>query len=69
MTSQRKVATTVLQVIALVAVVSIALPVLMIVMMFVELKAFGTQHLMNGLDAIGLSKVLKVIFNALGING
>jgi len=58
-----------LQVITVVALLLIVSPVLVLVIMVVEHSLFGTRHFTNGLEAIGLTKVLEAMFNALGING
>jgi hypothetical protein len=45
------------------------LPVLVVAVIILEHALFRTRHFSNGLEAIGLTKVLAAIFNALGMNG
>jgi hypothetical protein len=47
----------------------IALPFVVIFLIVLEHVAFRTQFFSNGLEAIGLTKVLQALFTALGING
>jgi hypothetical protein len=69
MTRYRTLTHTVLQVVAIVALLLVASPVVMFVIMFLEHRLTGTRHFMDGLEAIGLTKVLQAMFDALGING
>ena len=56
--------------ILVVAVVSlVALPVVVVGLILLELLLFGSRHFSNGLEAIGLTKVLQAVFDALGMNG
>src|SRR5262245_48757448 len=45
------------------------LPVVVVALILLEALLFGSRHFSNGLEAIGLTKVLEAIFNALGMNG
>lgn len=47
----------------------VLLPVIVVASIILEHVLFRTHHFSNGLQAIGLTKVLKAIFNALGMNG
>ena len=47
----------------------VALPFVVVVIFFSEHLLFGTRHFGNGLEAIGLTKVLQTILDALGMNG
>jgi hypothetical protein len=47
----------------------IVLPFFVLGLIALEHFSFGTRYFSNGLEAIGLTKVLEALFNALGING
>ena len=47
----------------------IVLPVAVVVLIALEGLVFGTRYFIDGMEAIGLTKVLESLFNALGING
>ena len=47
----------------------IAFPFVVVLLIVLEHVAFRTRFFSNGLEAIGLTKVLQAIFTALGING
>ena len=47
----------------------VALLFVVVVIFFSEQLLFGTRHFSNGLEAIGLTKVLLTILDALGMNG
>jgi hypothetical protein len=48
---------------------AVALPFAVVLLIVMEHVAFRTRFFSNGLEAIGLTKVLQALFTALGING
>ena len=48
---------------------AVALPFVVVLLIVLEHVAFRTRFFSNGLEAIGLTKVLQALFTALGING
>ena len=47
----------------------VAFPFVVVLLIVLEHVAFRTRFFSNGLEAIGLTKVLQALFTALGING
>lgn len=47
----------------------VMLPFLVVALIILEHLVFGSRHFSNGLEAIGLTRVLQAIFDALGMNG
>lgn len=67
--SQSNPLRTAIRVFAIAAVSLVALPVIVVALIVLEHLLFGSRHFSNGLEAIGLTKVLQAIFDALGMNG
>jgi hypothetical protein len=67
--SQRDRIRTALQVFVSATAGLVALPVVVVALILLEALLFGSRHFSNGLEVIGLTKVLQAIFNALGMNG
>jgi hypothetical protein len=68
-TSQRDRTRTAIQLFVAGAVGLVLLPVVVVALILLEALLFHSRHFSNGLEAIGLTKVLQAIFNALGMNG
>jgi hypothetical protein len=66
---QRNRTRTAIQAFVSVAVGLVVLPVVVVALIILEQLLFGSRHFSNGLEAIGLTKVLQAIFDALGMNG
>jgi hypothetical protein len=58
-----------LAIVLVLIVILIALPFAVVVLIAIEQVVFGTRFFSDGLEAIGLTKVLQALFTALGING
>ena len=67
--SQRSPLRTAMQVFVSAVVVLVLLPEIVVALIVLEHLLFGSRHFSNGLEAIGLTKVLQGIFDALGMNG
>jgi hypothetical protein len=67
--SQRHMMRTAWQVFVSATVILVLLPAVMVALILLEALLFHSRHFSNGLEAIGLTKVLEAIFNALGMNG